>query len=143
MDLLQNEAIWRRNAAAAETLLLRELSKHQYHGYKFRRQVCSEPFMAEFACFELKLLIELYSALHEVSGKRINKRSQTLQSKGFVLARFCHSEVLTDLLGVMNSVAVVCRQRKKQMAMSQLARRYLSGGLAKPMLSNQPLSGNR
>lgn len=136
----QNETIWRRNASAAETLLLREISKRQFNGYKFRRQVCSEPFAVEFVCNELKLVIELYSGKYQACGEAINYRTRSLQSKGYQIARFCHNEILTNLMGVIDSLAVVCRQRKKEIAMSQLARRYLSGGLGKSVATQKALN---
>lgn len=133
MDLIENESVWRRNGVAAETLLLQEISKRQLNGYKFRRQVCSEPFVVEFVCNELKLIVELYSGIHVDADGEMNQRSRHLQNKGFLVTRFCHGEVLSDLLGVLDSLSVLCRQRQKEIAMSQLARRYLSGGLGRPV----------
>ncbi len=135
MDITPSTTTERQNAAAAETLLLREISKRQLHGYKFRRQTCSHCAAIDFVCAELKLVVELYSERDNESAQDIGARTQRLEGKGFQLARFRHSEVLTNLAGVIDSLSVAIRQCKKSVAMSQMACRYLSGSMSKSFLS--------
>ncbi|MCJ8269550.1 MAG: DUF559 domain-containing protein [Psychrosphaera sp.] len=135
MDITANITAERQNAAAAETLLLREISKRQLHGYKFRRQTCAHSAAIEFVCAELKLVVELYSESDNETVQHISTRTQRLEGKGFQLARFRHSEVLTNLAGVIDSLSVAIRQCKKSVAMSQMACRYLSGAMSKSFLS--------
>ncbi len=135
MDMTPNTATERQNAAAAETLLLREISKRQLHGYKFRRQTCAHSEAIEFVCAELKLVVELYNERDDETTQHISARAQRLEGKGFQLARFRHSEVLTNLAGVIDSLSVAIRQCKKSVAMSQMACRYLSGAMSKSFLS--------
>ena len=135
MDITANITAERQNAAAAETLLLREISKRQLHGYKFRRQSCAHSAAIEFVCAELKLVVELYSESDNETAQHISTRTERLDGKGFQLARFRHSEVLTNLAGVIDSLSVAIRQCKKSVAMSQMACRYLSGAMSKSFLS--------
>jgi very-short-patch-repair endonuclease len=136
MDIKQSRAVYRQNSAAAETLLLREISKRQLHGYKFRRQVSSEPLMVEFYCVELKLVVELFGDSYTPSPQNINDRNRVLEGKGYQVARFSHIEVLSNLVGVIESLGVAIRQCKKAQAMSDLACRYLSGGVGKSVFSS-------
>jgi len=135
MDIEFYDCIYQQNANVAETLMIRELSKRQLHGYKFRRQLCSEPFVIEFVCAELKLIVELYSEL-DIPTKATEVRLRQLGNQGYQVARFCHSEVLNNLEGVIGALATVIRQSKKALVMSQLACRYLAGGLGKVRQSN-------
>ena len=127
MDLTYFGNIYHQNAASAEILVIRELSKRQLNGYKFRRKTCEDPFVVKFICNELKLIVELYCEL-DIPNADTQARIQELQNHGFQVARFSHSEVLSDLSGVIESISAVVRQSNKAMSMSKLACRYLSGG---------------
>ena len=130
MDITNYDSIYHKNAHAAETLMIRELSRRQLHGYKFRRQLCAEPFVIEFVCNELKLIIELYSEL-DMPSEVTDARLKALGVQGFHVARFCHSEVLTNLEKVIGSITAVVGKAKKAFEMSQLACRFLAGGFGK------------
>lgn len=135
MDINQNRSLDRQNCAAAETLLLREISKRQLHGYKFSRQVCAQSFAIEFVCTELKLVVELYGELQPEPVQSVDARTRRLEGKGYQVARFRYSEVLTNLTGVIDSLSVAIRQCKKSQVMSQLACRYLSGSFGMSFLT--------
>lgn len=130
MDLTNYGNIYHQNAASAEILIIRELSKRQLNGHKFRRKICEEPFVVEFVCNELKLIVELYSEL-DLPNAATEARLLKLQNRGFQIARFSHSEVLGNLPGVIESLSAIVRQSQKAMTMSQLACRYLAGGFGK------------
>ena len=130
MDLNYYGNIYHQNAASAEILVIRELSKRQLNGYKFRRKVCEEPFVVEFICNELRLIVELYSEL-DIPSATTQARILKLQNHGYQVARFSHSEVLSNLAGVIESLSAIVRQSKKAVTMSQLACRYLAGGFGK------------
>lgn len=129
MENQYNPAVYRQNAASAEALLLREISKRQMRGYKFRRQAGCTPMSVEFVCVELKLVILLYSD-HFTDRHNTVEDSQFSgqgEHKGYHVARIGHSEVLTDLIGVIESLGAVVRQCKQAIELSRLACRYLSG----------------
>lgn len=120
---------YRENAATAETLILREISKRQLHGYKFKRQAGIEPLSVEFVCSELKLVIQLYSEHFCDADQDKHNNAERLEFKGYQVARVCHGEVLNNLVGVIESLAGVVRQCKQAMDMSRMACRYLSRGM--------------
>lgn len=130
MDITNYDSIYHRNAHAAETLMIRELSKRQLHGYKFKRQLCAEPFVIEFVCNELKLIIELYSEL-DMPSQVTETRLKALGVQGFFVVRFCHSEVLSNVEKVIHSITVMVEKAKKTLEMGQLACRFLAGGFSK------------
>lgn len=132
MDNQYHCALYRKNAATAETLLLREISKRQLQGYKFRRQTGTEPMSVEFVCKELKLVILLYSEHFSEQPYRPEASYYNRpEFKGYQVARICHSDVLTNLVGVIESLAAVVRQCKQALQLSRMACRYLSQGLGR------------
>ena len=130
MDLNYSGNSYHQNAASAEILIIRELSKRQLNGYKFKRQICDEPLVVEFVCNELKLIVELYSEL-EIPNASTQARLSKLQNRGYQIARFSHCEILNDINAVVEALGAIVRQAKKAMNMSQLACRYLAGGFGK------------
>ncbi len=133
MNCHYNPSIYRQNAAKAEALLLREISKRQLRGYKFRRQSGKTPMSVEFICAELKLVIQLYSEhfYDDNLARSPEQLANDTEFKGFQVARICHSEVLTNLIGVIESLSAVIRQCKQAMQMSRMACQYLSQGIGR------------
>jgi very-short-patch-repair endonuclease len=54
----------RRDATRAERRLWTGLRRKQIEGFRFRRQVALGPFIADFACLEARLIIEVDGATH-------------------------------------------------------------------------------
>jgi very-short-patch-repair endonuclease len=59
MNLTNNARLLRKNQTDVEQLLWNQLRNRRLFKYKFRRQFPIEPYIADFACLELKLIIEL------------------------------------------------------------------------------------
>lgn len=57
----------RRTPSVAERVLWKLLRGRQLEGCKFRRQVPVGPYIADFVCFEHRLIVEADSALHDNS----------------------------------------------------------------------------
>jgi very-short-patch-repair endonuclease len=71
-------------------------------GYRFRRQRPILNFIADFICFELKLIIEVDGKTHhdeEVISKDRNK-NKVLNEKGFTIIRFTDSDILENITSV-------------------------------------------
>ena len=124
MDINDDMACHRRNANKAETLMVRELSRRQYRSYKFRRKVGNGPFVVEYVCAELKLVVQLYCDAMKADVL------PDAGAGGFEVARFRHRDVINDLIGVINALGGVIRHCKQSLAMSRMASRYLSGNKA-------------
>jgi len=59
MNLTYKARSLRKNQTDVEQLLWKYLRNRHLYSYKFRRQFPIEPYIADFACLELKLIIEL------------------------------------------------------------------------------------
>lgn len=66
-----------------EVLLWREL-KGQPLGVKFRRQFPVRGFIADFACLEVRLLVEIDGIAHDMGGRpeRDERRDALLKADG-------------------------------------------------------------
>ena len=73
-------------------------------GYKFKRQLLIGPYIADFACLERKLIVELDGGQHATQLGYDSRRSDFLRSQGFHILRFWNTEVLTNMDGVMETV---------------------------------------
>jgi predicted GNAT family N-acyltransferase len=70
-------------------------------GYKFRRQVVIEPYIADFVCYEAKLIIEADGGQHVVRQSEDRLRSAFLEQRGYRLLRFWNHDILNDTRTVL------------------------------------------
>jgi very-short-patch-repair endonuclease len=80
----------RRRQTSAEDLLWRELRDRRLGGWKFRRQVPIEGYIADFTCFDARLIVEVDGPLHAQPEQREKDviRDATLRRHGFRTLRF-------------------------------------------------------
>lgn len=87
----------------AEALLWTRLRRRQLCGARFRRQQPIGVFIADFACMERKLIIELdgggHGTLHDI------ERDAWLKSRGYEVLRFWNKDVFGNLDGVLEAIA--------------------------------------
>ena len=60
-------------------------------GVRFRRQVPIGPSIADSACLEKKLVVEIDGSVHDFQDE--TRRTQFLESRGFTVLRFTNDEV--------------------------------------------------
>jgi len=89
----------RADATKAENLLWQALRNRRLEGLKFRRQVPLGGFIADFLCFEAKLILEVDGAQHSESW-RDARRDMHFDSLGLKTLRFWNDEVVKNLDGV-------------------------------------------
>ncbi|MEI6269416.1 MAG: endonuclease domain-containing protein [Methylococcaceae bacterium] len=97
----------RKNQTDAERLLWQKLRNRQLLNVKFRRQFPIEPYIADFVCLELKLIIELDGSQHFDQIAYDNKRSDFLKQRGFKIFRFWNNDVFKNTEGVMESIRLM------------------------------------
>jgi very-short-patch-repair endonuclease len=68
----------RRDSTDAERAMWRLLRSRQLAGYKFRRQLPIGPYIADFACFASRLVVELDGGQHGVEVERDTVRTRVL-----------------------------------------------------------------
>jgi very-short-patch-repair endonuclease len=83
----------------AERKLWFLLRDRRFAQVKFRRQVPIGPFIADFLCFESRLVIEVDGGQHAESLRDI-KRDRWFAANGFRVLRFWNNEVLSNPHGV-------------------------------------------
>ena len=96
----------RRNATAAERRLWQGLRRKEVAGFRFRRQVALGGFIADFASFDARLVIEVDGATHSTDEElaRDAARTGALAAQGFALLRFTNAEVFHNLDGVLETI---------------------------------------
>jgi very-short-patch-repair endonuclease len=91
----------RRFATDAERALWARLRNRQLEGCKFRRQVPIDRFIADFACLERKLVVELDGGQHADQVRYGAARTQVLETAGWIVLRFWNHQVLQSPEGVI------------------------------------------
>jgi guanylate kinase len=85
------------NPTDAERVLWEYLRREQL-GYKFRRQQVIDNYIADFACLESKLIIELDGDYHLTAEQILKDRERTerLSLLGYKVIRFKNEEVIDN-----------------------------------------------
>ncbi len=94
----------RANMTDAERKLWSHIRDRQLLGFKFVRQLPVGPFIADFACREADLIIELDGGQHAESA-RDEQRTAALAEHGYAVVRFWNGDVLTNIDGVFEAIA--------------------------------------
>ncbi|MDZ7337192.1 MAG: restriction endonuclease subunit S [candidate division KSB1 bacterium] len=110
----------RRNAPDAENLLWRLLRNRALAGLKFRRQHPIPPYIVDFYCHELQLVIEIDGGHHDSPRVRRHdeKRTAFLEGKGLRLLRFWDNEVLRETEAVLQAIYEAIEERRRELAPS-------------------------
>ncbi|WOB25421.1 MULTISPECIES: DUF559 domain-containing protein [Xanthomonas] len=94
----------RRQMTAAERLLWYRLRDRRLLGFKFRRQCPVGPYIADFACLDWALIVELDGSQH-LNACSDAIRDAFLQREGFQLLRFWNNAVLARTDAVCDAIA--------------------------------------
>jgi len=102
----------RHEPTDAERVLWQHLWHLTVEDSHFRRQATIGPYFADFACHRTRLVIELDGGQHnEASGlTRDAKRTADLHARGYRVLRFWNNDVLGNVEGVMETIAVTLRE---------------------------------
>ena len=102
----------RQNMTDAEQMLWKELRSRKFIGLKFVRQhplifqvINNEPryFIADFMCYEKKLVMEVDGLIHEFQKEEDQHREEILKSLGLNILRIKNEEV-EDIAKVMDKI---------------------------------------
>ena len=96
----------RRNQTCAEDILWEELRANRFFGYAFRRQVPFGTYVADFACHDVKLIIEVDGPSHATTDGRAKDRARDrfLESEGYRVLRVRNDEVVDAIEGVLHAI---------------------------------------
>ena len=112
----------RKNPTKAEEILWENLRGRSLGGYKFRRQHVIGPFIADFACLDRRVIVEVDGDIHNDVEQEQNDANRDLylaQVKGFKVLRFTNNQVEDNTQAVLKSISIECKQRTSQLINSE------------------------
>ena len=103
----------RREMSLPEVLLWQRL-KLRPRGFKFRKQHPATPFVFDFYCHELRLILEVDGAAHDMGDRpeRDMARDAHFRAKGFKILRIPASVVLRDPDEAAEAIATYCEEAR-------------------------------
>jgi very-short-patch-repair endonuclease len=103
----------RKRLTPAERILWRLLRDRRLKGLKFRRQFPIGPFVVDFCCYELRLVIELDGEIHAEPqpAARDRERDAYIRGLGFTILRFPNERVFWEAEAVLADILAVARRK--------------------------------
>lgn len=86
----------------AEQKIWHHLRQRQLNNLKFRRQQIIGNYIADFVCFETKLIIEIDGGQHTEETDK--DRTEFLEKEGYKILRFWNNDVLNNIDGVLETI---------------------------------------
>ncbi len=102
----------RSDMTEAETRLWHRLRNRQFDGWRFRRQHPIDPYVADFACPDAMLVVEVDGGQHADSA-RDAERDASLVTRGWKVLRFWNNDVLANIDGVLATIAATLAPLRK------------------------------
>ena len=109
-QLLQFAKAMRHVATDAENLLWQRFRAKRFMELKFRRQQVIEPYIVDFYCHEIGLVIELDGGQHGIddSVEYDVERTKFLEALGLTAVRYWNHDVLSRADVVLEDLLNVC-----------------------------------
>ncbi|HMC91818.1 MAG TPA: DUF559 domain-containing protein [Allosphingosinicella sp.] len=98
----------RRSSTDAEQRLWHHLRGRRLEGFKFRRQFTIGRFIADFACEQARLVVEVDGSQH-VGSAADAARTASLEEAGYLVLRFWNNDILGNTDGVLKVIARALR----------------------------------
>ncbi|MCX5514153.1 endonuclease domain-containing protein [Kaistia algarum] len=101
----------RRDQTDVERRLWGYLRDRRLDGWKFRRQVPIDSFVADFVCKEAMLIVELDGSQHaDHRAEHDARRTASLNILGYRVIRFWNNDVIGNLDGVLSAILAALKQ---------------------------------
>lgn len=130
----------RSDMTLAEHKLWQAIRGKQLGAYRFRRQHPIGPYIADFACIEKLLVIELDGGQHQDQAPYDERRTAYVESLGWKVLRFWNNDVLNNPGGVLAKVIEVLTTAPPSRPSHRAACKRLGFGRRKAMLCETPSS---
>jgi very-short-patch-repair endonuclease len=101
----------RRNRTEAEDRLWYAL-RERLPDFKWRFQVPFHPYFANFACLKAKLIVEVDGGQHDEGRASDERRTRSLEGRGYRVLRFWNHDVLANIDGVVTQISLSLRERE-------------------------------
>ena len=92
----------RRAPTEAEHRLWQMLRAKRLSGYKFKRQLPIDSFIADFVCLPHRLVVEADGGQHGTEADA--RRDAYLRAQGFRVLRFSNNDIFDNEEGVLESI---------------------------------------
>ncbi len=99
----------RADQSTPEKVLWSHLRNGRLDGFKFRRQHTLGPFVADFFCAKIGLVVELDSTYHTDRREHDAARDQWMRERGLTILRFTASELAKNESGVLSEIVRTAR----------------------------------
>ncbi len=101
----------RKTMTEAERRLWTQLRAHRLMGLGFKRQMPIGNYVADFACAEFRLIVEVDGAHHALPDKAVRDRLRTekLGETGWIVVRFWNDEVMREMDAVCDHIVAVIK----------------------------------
>ncbi len=128
--LKENARKMRNNPTEAESVLWKYISKEQL-GVKFRRQQIIDDCIADFACLETNLIIEVDGGYHKADEQLVadDMRDKLLKHYGFNTLRITNEEVLCDIENTLSRIRFALETQRKLKALAPYGERVGLGAI--------------
>ncbi len=103
----------RQEQTPAERILWDALRRKRLGGIKFRRQHPLGPYIVDFCCPALRLVIELDGEIHAMQQEEDQVRTEQLGAFGYRVLRFQNEQVLNHLNKVLECIERACQEQKR------------------------------
>ena len=113
-EKLQRAKEMRREMTPAETKLWTRLRANRLMGYHFRRQQIIEPYIVDFYCHEVGLVVEVDGSIHLEQEEYDRQRDQHLQESGLYVLHFTNADVMKSLDVVLEEIYRVCQEMRQK-----------------------------
>jgi very-short-patch-repair endonuclease len=111
LNKLQLAKAMRSEMTPAERKLWQHLRRNQLDGFHFRRQQVIEPYIVDFYCHQVAIVVEVDGGIHQEQEAYDRQRKKDLQERGVCVVRFTNLEVEHNLDSVLNEILHQCRER--------------------------------
>ena len=91
-----------------EYKLWERLKSSQLDGLKFRRQIVLAPYIVDFFCPSIGLVVEVDGDTHDAEADAI--RDAALVAQGFFVLRFTNADVRDNIEGVLQAIMIRGRE---------------------------------
>lgn len=105
----------RKNMTGAERKLWTALRGRSLSGFRFNRQVEIGPYIVDFLCREIRIIVEVdgvtHGDAHEVMADK--RRTEYLEEKGHVVFRVWNNDIYENLDGVLTALLQILEDRTR------------------------------
>ena len=104
----------RKDDTEAERRLWEAVRNRRLGGFKFVRQLSVGPYIADFACRDCKLIVEVDGATHSTDAEvgYDERRSAYLHEQGYRMLRFWNDDIFKGLPDACDAILLALADRK-------------------------------